>query len=208
MTHAHAADAAGFWALTAMWFGMMAAMMAPTAWPWVRSVHRLSGSTDSSRAAIAGQFAAGYLVAWFAYSIAAALLQLTLREAGVVDPIAGMTSWAGAGVLGGAGLYQFAPLKHACVTHCRSPLGYFLARWRNGPSAGFRMGLDHGLYCVGCCWALMTTALAVGVMNLWWMAALGVIALIEQVAPHGHTVRRAVGAALLAAAVWRFSIGR
>ena len=104
-----------------------------------------------------------------------------------------------------AGLYQFAPLKRACLTHCRSPIGFFLTRWRNGPAAGFRIGLEHGIHCLGCCWALMATALAVGVMNLWWMAALAAIALVEQVAPHGDTFRRPLGVALIAAGVWRYT---
>ncbi len=101
-----------------------------------------------------------------------------------------------------AGLYQFAPLKRACLTHCRTPFGYFLTRWDNGPMGPLRMGLHHGLFCVGCCWALMATAFAVGVMNAWWMAALGMLALIEQVAPNGHVLRRVLGVGFLALGVW------
>jgi predicted metal-binding membrane protein len=118
-----------------------------------------------------------------------------------------MTPSAGAAVFAVAGVYQFVPLKRACLTHCRTPLAYFLTRWRNSPPGVFRMGFDHGLYCVGCCWALMTTALAVGVMNLWWMAALAAVALLEQVAPYGATLRRPLGGALLVAGLWRFGIG-
>ena len=207
MMHAHSAPSAGFWSLTLMWFGMMAAMMAPTVWPWVRSVHHFSGRDSVSRLVSTGQFVAGYLLAWLAYSAAAALLQLSLAELGVVHHLVGMTSSAGAAVFALAGVYQFVPLKRACLTHCRTPLAYFLTRWRNGPTGVFRMGLDHGLYCVGCCWALMTTALAVGVMNLWWMAALAAVTLLEQVAPYGPTLRRPLGVAMLVAGIWRFGMG-
>jgi predicted metal-binding membrane protein len=207
MTHADAAGSSGFFGLTLMWFVMMAAMMAPTVWPWIRSVHHLSGDESSSPTLFAGQFTAGYLVAWLGYSALAALLQLTLVAAAMLDPISGMTSWAGATVFAVAGVYQFVPLKRACLTHCRSPLGYFLARWRGGRSGAFRMGLDHGVYCVGCCWALMAVVLAVGVMNRWWMGALTAIALVEQVAPSGHTLRQPLGIALLVAGLWRLSSG-
>ena len=101
----------------------------------------------------------------------------------------------GAVVLIAAGLFQFAPARRACLTHCRNPLTHLLARWRGGVS-GFRIGLAHGAHCVGCCWALMATAFAVGVMNLWWMAALAAIAAIEQTAPHGDRVGGAFGLAL------------
>ena len=112
-----------------------------------------------------------------------------------------------AGVLfSAAGLYQFAPLKRACLTHCRTLLGFFLARWRNGPAGAVRMGLHHGIFCVGCCWALMATAFAVGVMNAWWMAALSAPALVEQIAPHGQVVRRSMGAAFLVAGISRLAL--
>ena len=84
--------------------------------------------------------------------------------------------------------------------HCRNPLTYFLTRWRDGASGGFRMGFHHGLFCVACCWALMATTLAVGVMSLWWMLLLGTVTLLEQVSRWGEPVRMAVGVALLVAA--------
>ena len=184
----------GFTPLAAMWFVMMAAMMAPTVWPWVRSFHRLSPTGGTA------QFIGGYLTAWLGYSIAAAFTQLTLQSFGTPPAV-------GALLFLGAGLYQFAPLKRACLTHCRSPLSYFLARWKKGPAGGFRMGLNHGVYCVGCCWAMMATTLAVGVMNYWWMAALAGIALLEQTAPHGHKLRVPIGIALVSAGIWWFSAG-
>lgn len=98
-----------------------------------------------------------------------------------------------------AGAFQFAPLKRACLMHCRNPLTYFLARWRDGSSGGFRMGFHHGLFCVACCWALMATTLAVGVMSLWWMAALALVTFAEQVSPWGDRVRQIAGIGLIAA---------
>ena len=101
-----------------------------------------------------------------------------------------------------AGAFQFVPLKGACLAHCRNPLSYFLARWNNGPIGGFRLGVSHGAYCLGCCWLLMLTALAMGVMNLAWMAVLTVVVALEQVAPAGVWVGRAFGVVLIAWGAW------
>jgi predicted metal-binding membrane protein len=200
--HAHAI---GFLPLTAMWLVMMAGMMAPAAWPWVRAFDRLAAPYGHvrSRAADAGVFIGGYLAAWLIYSLAAAALQLFLANPPLSESATRPSPLAGAAVLGLAGAYQFAPLKRACLTHCRNPLGYFLRRWRDGAAGSFRMGFGHGLFCVGCCWALMATALAVGVMNLWWMAALAAAAFVEQVVPGGDRLRVPLGAALIVAGIMR-----
>lgn len=187
--------------IATMWFAMMTAMMAPAVWPWVSAFHRFGHRTRTWHTAV---FASGYLAAWLAYSMAAAGLQLVLQRAGTLDPVRGLAPVAGGGLLVLAGTYQFAPLKRACLTHCRNPLSYLLARWHDGPMGGFRMGLGHGLFCVGCCWALMATALAVGVMNLWWMAALAGVAFVEQVVPHGDWLRIPLGVALIGAGLSRF----
>jgi predicted metal-binding membrane protein len=173
-----------FGSLSLMWFIMMTAMMAPTVSPWVLSFNRLGGNPLI--------FSSGYAVAWLLYSIAAASIQLLLPH-DVPKAIA-------AGILFAAGAFQFAPLKRACLMHCRNPLTYFLTRWRDGASGGFRMGFHHGVFCVACCWALMATTIAVGVMSLWWMAALAVVTLAEQVSPWGDGVRIVVGVALMTAA--------
>ena len=174
-----------FPALTTMWFVMMTMMMAPTVWPWASSFNRLGGNPLI--------FSSGYAAAWLLYSIAAASIQLLLPH-DIPKPIA-------AGILFTAGAFQFAPLKRACLMHCRNPLTYFLTRWRDGASGGFRMGFHHGVFCVACCWALMATTIAVGVMSLWWMAALAVVTFAEQVSPWGDRVRIAVGILLIASAV-------
>ena len=205
--HAHTTLGVAFWPLALMWFGMMAAMMAPTAWPWVRAFHRFGSTERSGRTGAAAWFASGYLLAWLGYAIGAALLQRALQGMALVQPSGDVAvPPVGGAIFLIAGLYQFAPLKRACLAHCRTPLGYFLTRWHDGPMGPFRMGLHHGLFCVGCCWALMATAFAVGVMNAWWMAALSVLALIEQVAPQGPVLRRVLGVAFLAAGVWRLGV--
>jgi predicted metal-binding membrane protein len=201
--HTHVASGAAFWPLALMWFGMMAAMMAPTAWPWVRAFHRFSGAERGAAMVATARFAAGYLLAWFAFAIGAALLQRGLQATTLMHASRDVVvPRMGALIFLIAALYQFTPLKRACLTHCRTPLGYFLTRWQNGPMGGFRMGLHHGAFCVGCCWALMMTALAVGVMTAWWMAALGVLAFIEQIAPQGQIARPVLGGAFLVVGTW------
>jgi predicted metal-binding membrane protein len=203
--HAHA-PGLDFGPLALMWFGMMAAMMAPTAWPWVRAFHRFSGAERDAEVGATARFASGYLLAWLGYAIGAALLQQALQRTALIPPSSDVVVPRMAAIVFLiAGLYQFAPLKRTCLTHCRTPFGYFLTRWRNGPMGAFRMGLHHGLFCVGCCWALMATAFAVGVMNAWWMAALSVLALVEQIAPQGQVLRRVLGGAFLLASIWRIS---
>lgn len=183
----HHASSIGLWPSIAMWVVMMAAMMAPTAWPWVLAFHRL-GTNGASRIAATTEFSGGYLLAWTGYAIGAAILQVTLPFA----------AWATPVVLAGAGLYQFAPLKRACLTHCRNPITYFMTRWTDQPARGWRVGFEHGLYCVGCCWALMAISLVVGMANLWWMAAIGAVTFIEQVAARGDLLRIPLGIGLLA----------
>jgi predicted metal-binding membrane protein len=205
--HSHLAPAVGFAPLALMWFAMMAAMMAPAAWPWLRAFHRFSGAEREAEVGATARFASGYLVAWLAYAIGAALLQRALQATSLMQPSRDVVvPGIGAIIFLIAGLYQFAPFKRACLTHCRTPLGYFLTHWRNGPMGAFRMGLHHGLFCVGCCWALMATAFAVGVMNAWWMAMLAVLALVEQVAPQGQVLRRVLGGAFLVAGIWRLGV--
>lgn len=191
-----------------MWFGMMAAMMLPVSIPWLRVLISLSEGGRGSRPAVGGEvaghwarvrsgalFLAGYLTVWLLFSLAAAAVQL--GTAGIVplgreSPVAGF-------FLVGAGLYQLSPVKAACLRHCRNPLTYFLTRWRNGPRGALGMGWGHGLYCLGCCWALMALALVLGVMDLLWMAVLAAVVCIENVAPGGAVIGRVAGAGLV---VW------
>jgi predicted metal-binding membrane protein len=184
-----------------MWQVMMTAMMAPTVAPWIRAVHKFAGRGENraQRMSTTAAFASAYLVVWLGYSVCAAIAQALLQHAGILDPVHGMRASFRGGVLVIAGLFQFAPLKQACLVHCRNPFTYLLARWRNGPVGGFRLGFGHGVYCVGCCWALMATALALGVMNMWWMAALTVVVFVETVVPYGSWIRVPLAIALVGA---------
>ena len=192
-----------------MWFGMMAAMMLPVSVPWVRVLVSLSdgaGRVRSEAPAAPGAwswarfrsgvlFLAGYLSVWLLFSVVAAAVQLGV--AGVV-PLGGDTPVAGF-FLVGAGLYQLSPVKAACLRHCRNPLTWFLTRWRDGPRGALGMGWGHGLYCLGCCWALMALALVLGVMDLLWMAVLAAVVCIENLAPGGPVAGRVAGVGLV---VW------
>ena len=192
-----------------MWFGMMAVMMLPVSIPWVRVLVSLSdrGSRVRSGTRLApapglwthirsgALFLAGYLSVWMLFSLAAAAVQFWLGER---IALAGGSSLAGT-VLVGAGLYQLSPVKAACLRHCRNPLTYFLTRWRDGPRGALGMGWGHGLWCLGCCWALMALALVLGVMNLLWMAVLAAAVFIENVAPGGTVAGRVAGVGLV---VW------
>lgn len=186
MTHSFAS-------LSAMWFAMMSAMMVPTVWPWIAAFERMSpAGSRVSRAAI---FSGGYATAWLIYSVVAASIQLLLPHH--------LPASIAAAILFTAGAFQFVPFKRACLMHCRNPLTYFLTRWRDGASGGFRMGFHHGLFCVACCWALMATTLAAGTMSLWWMMLLGIVTLLEQVSRWGEVVRVCAGIALFMGAAQR-----
>jgi len=186
--------------LVAMWFAMMSVMMAPAAWPWVMAFGRFNQhAPKTQQAAATAAFVAGYAVAWLLYSVLAAITQVVWTRQTGLDASGGLPSAAVAVVLIGAGLVQFSSLKRACLTHCRNPFSYLLTRWRQGPMPAWQIGLRHGVFCVGCCWALMATMLAVGVMNMWWMVAIAVATCVEQVARRGELARVAIGVALIAA---------
>jgi predicted metal-binding membrane protein len=182
--------------VAAGWTAMMALMMAPTVAPWVVTYDRVLGAHDAlaRRVSSAALFALGYLAAWSVFAIGAAFVQLATDAP---------AQYAGA-ILVGAGLFQLSPMKQACLSHCRNPLTYLLMRWHGGPSSGLRLGFLHGLYCLGCCWALMLTALAMGVMNVTWMAALALMTFVEQVMPRGARLRVPLGVVLVALGLWRW----
>ncbi len=209
---------------TAVWMLMMIVMMLPAVFPWLTGFAALTRTRSSAEDARSGPssgpgpnsgsgsvrgswvalFALGYLTAWLAFSVGGASLQILLRSWGVLaasalgvsasltTPLAGM-------VLVGAGVYQVTPAKSACLEHCRTPVSFFLSRWRNGPVGALRMGATHGAFCVGCCWALMLTGFALGVMNLAWMVVLTVVIAAEALAPQGVRISRLAGAGLV---VW------
>lgn len=184
-----------------MWSAMMAAMMLPSAAPMILlygTIARRRG--EANPAAGWGLFAAAYLVVWALFSVVAVALQFGLEQAALLSPAMKMTSVAMAGaLLILAGLYQWTPLKQACLRRCRSPLDFLLVEWREGKGGAFAMGLRHGLYCLGCCWLLMLLLFVGGVMSLAWIAGLALFVLVEKIAPAGRWIGRVAGLALI---VW------
>lgn len=176
---------------------MTVAMMTPTFLRWMVVFAELApfGGGPPARLRRAAALTAGYLAAWLGYSLAGAAVQRLLQAGGWLRE-GRFASAAGGALLVLAGAFQFAPIKRACLAHCRNPLSFFLARWRGGPGGGFRLGAVHGAYCMGCCWLLMATGLAMGVMNVAWMAVLTVVIAAEQVLPHGERVAAALGLAM------------
>ncbi len=188
--------------IVAMWWVMMVAMMLPSAAPMLllfARVHRRNGDDPSAWVAPA-LFAAGYLLVWGAFSVAATGLQWALETLRLMSPMLETTPrWLGAALLLAAGIWQLTPLKARCLGHCRSPLGFLTGHWRAGRTGALRMGLAHGLYCLGCCWFLMALLFFGGVMNLYWIAGLSVFVLLEKVLPIGRALGLLAGLALI---VW------
>ena len=191
------------WALmVAMWWVMMIAMMSPSAAPAIllyARVHRHSVVQGQTGAKLAptGAFAAGYLLVWLAFSVAAASLQWLLVRAGLVSELGSQSRWLSGALLIAAGLYQLSPLKGLCLEHCRSPTKFLTNNWRPGAIGAARLGILHGAYCVGCCWALMALLFVGGVMNLIWIAALSMLVLVEKLTPVGPTLARGLGIVLV-----------
>lgn len=188
-----------------MWAVMMVAMMTPSAAPMIlmfAGVNRRRQEQGVSYVPTS-VFLAGYLVVWTAFSVLATAAQWGLHAASLLSPMTAITSPVLGGVLlVGVGIYQWTPLKHACLSRCRSPLGFVLSEWREGRVGAFLMGLKHGGYCAGCCWSLMALLLVAGVMNLFWVAAMAGFILLEKVAPGGERLGRMVGVVLVGWGAW------
>ena len=184
-----------------MWVVMMVGMMAAAAAPVVIlfSATQL-GRSGRRKPVTVLVFGAGYLAVWVGFSAFAAVAQWILHDAALLSPTMGASSsYVGGAILCAAGAYQLTPLKHACLKHCRTPLGFLMAHWRDGRLGALQMGMRHGAYCLGCCWALMCVLFVVGVMNLVWVAALALLVLLEKVGPAGEIVARAAGVAMILA---------
>ena len=188
-----------------MWAIMMVAMMVPTVSPAILLFTEINRRRDEQKSTLmaTGAFLLGYLTAWTGFSILATLAQWGLLMAALVSPMMESTSKTlGAGLLLIAGLFQFSHLKYACLLHCRSPIGFFATEWRAGALGAFRMGLKHGGYCLGCCWALMGLLFAFGVMNLLWVGGLSAFVLLEKISPKNQLVSRLSGLLFIAWAAW------
>jgi len=185
-----------------MWWLMMMATMLPSAAPMILLFAALTRKRDESGAPYseAGLFGSGYLVIWGAFSILAVALQWQLDRVALLSPMMVTTSIAlGALLLIGAGVWQFTPLKHVCLRRCRAPAEFLTRHWSSGKSGAFQMGIRHGLYCLGCCWMMMLLLFFGGIMNIFWIAGLTTLVLVEKIAPLGPLVSGLVGVAFI---VW------
>jgi predicted metal-binding membrane protein len=186
-----------------MWWVMMIGMMIPSAVPMVLmfgAVQRRQLAEQSPALRVAA-FTSGYLAVWGAFSVLAAGAQWTLADLAVLAPMQ-FTANRGLAALFLllAGIYQLSPLKNVCLRRCRSPAEFLSTHWRQGTGGAFRIGAEHGAFCVGCCWLLMVLLFVGGVMNLLWVAAIAAFVLLEKVIPRGELLARASGVAMLAAA--------
>lgn len=183
-----------------MWIVMMVGMMLPSAAPMI-----LTFAAVNRRRRLRGEqfvptavFTAGHLIVWSLFSLAATAAQWALATAALLSSMMGALSPVAAGVLFiAAGLYQVTPLKYACLKSCRSPFDFIINRWRDNASGALRMGMAHGIHCLGCCWMLMALMFTEGTMNLLWAAALAAFVFIEKLFPAGQWVARISGVLML-----------
>jgi len=183
-----------------MWSAMIAAMMLPTAAPMVLTYAEIAATASAKREPVVSPLllTAGYLVIWLAFAMLAAGLQWGLARLVALDPaLTGAGGLFSAAIFLAAGAYQFSALKHACLTVCQRPFPYLFGHWSREPKAVFRLGMRQGLYCIGCCWAMMLVMFAVGVMNVVWMAGLGAVMAAEKTMSTSR-LSHVVGVVLLA----------
>ena len=188
-----------------VWVTMMAAMMFPAAAPMVLIFHRVS-----SERARRGQsfvptwvFLLAYLAVWTAYGLVAyGLYRLLVHYAGDFFAWDSGGRWVAGAAIAAAGIYELTPLKSVCLRHCRSPMHYVLGHWRSGRLGALQMGVEHGAYCVGCCWGLMIVLFALGVMSLTWMAVVAGLIFAQKVLPRGESLTRPFAVLLIGIGIW------
>ena len=186
--------------LFVMWAVMMVAMMVPAAAPIMLLFTMVNRRRQAQQQLFVptAVFLGGYLLVWTGFSVLATLVQWGLHSAALLSPMMVSSS----PILGGllllaAGIFQWTPLKYICLTHCRSPLGFLMADWREGTRGALIMGLRHGSYCIGCCWVLMALLFVAGVMNPLWVGNITAFVLVEKVVPRGELVGRVAGGVLV-----------
>jgi predicted metal-binding membrane protein len=188
-------------AFLAVWTVMMAAMMLPAAAPMIFMFAAAQARREQHVAIPTWIFVAGYMLVWAAAGLLVyVLVQLGSEFATNLDPPQ-RSKWAPLALgatLGVAGLYQFTAVKHICLSHCRSPLAFVAQHWRDGRVGALGMGLRHGLYCLGCCWALFAVLVATGVMSVAWMLLLTLVVFVEKLLPRGRRFEGALGVVLVA----------
>ncbi|HVF70515.1 MAG TPA: DUF2182 domain-containing protein [Chthoniobacterales bacterium] len=188
-----------------MWAGMMVAMMLPSAMPMILTFAAVSRNRRKQERPYVpvSVFVAGYLAVWTGFSLVAAIAQWLLHRKALLSPAMASQSAILAGLLLlAAGVFQFTPLKHTCLTQCRAPFEFIMTRWRESTGGAFRMGLEHGLFCAGCCWALMGLLFVAGVMNIVWIAVLSLIVGLEKLLPRGIWLSSAAGVILTLWGAW------
>ena len=189
---------------TVMWSVMMVAMMLPSASPMLLTFLRIHQQRERKASASVATwvFITGYLAAWLAFAAAAAVMQWALQQSALLSsPMGHVTPLLGGTLLIIAGAFQFSDLKQACLNKCRSPLSFLMTEWREGNGGALIMGLRHGVYCTGCCWALMLLMFVGGVMSLVWMAGLAVYFLAEKLLPQAERISRICGVLLAVAGI-------
>ncbi len=190
----------------AMWVVMMIGMMTPSAAPIILVYARVGRQASESRPfASTAWFAGGYLLVWIAFSLAATSAQWGLERAALLTPMMASASKIFGGILLIlAGLYQWTPLKDVCLSQCQAPLGFILSHggFQGTATNSLMLGFRHGVYCLGCCWALMVLLFALGVMNLFWIAVLAILVLLEKVIPSGRVIARIASIVSFAGGLW------
>lgn len=202
MTELRPWTAGYFMMMLAMWIVMMVGMMLPSVAPMVliyAGVARKAAQEGRPVASACG-FAAGYLVIWVGFSVLATIAQWQLDRFALLSPMLVSNSPVlGAILLVFAGVYQQLPIKNQCLKHCRGPIQFIAEHWKSGRAGAFRMGLEHGAFCLGCCWVLMLLLFVGGVMNLLWVTVITIFVLLEKVMPFGDAGGRIMGLLMIAA---------
>lgn len=183
-----------------MWAVMMVGMMSASATPLLLLFAQMHPQRPERGGRLAVlMFGLGYIAIWLGFSLSATLVQWALHQAALLSSTMALANpRAGGAILIAAGAYQLTPAKGACLRHCQSPLGFLVSNWREGSRGALQMGLRHGTYCLGCCWALMAVLFAVGVMNLAWVGVLTAFVLLEKVGPKGARLARFGGIIMVA----------
>ncbi|ACJ30986.1 Membrane protein, putative [Shewanella piezotolerans WP3] len=191
--------------LFVMWAIMMAGMMLPSAAPVILLVEKLNQQRKQRHSSYAPSlyFMLGYLIAWSFYSAIITLVQYGLHHLSLLNSMMiSANDTFTAALLFIAGIYQFTPLKQACLSQCRSPIGFISSQWREGIDGAIWMGFKHGQYCLGCCWFLMALLFATGVMNLKWILLLTLLVMLEKLLPFGKISSRVIGVILISSAFY------
>ncbi|HJM83517.1 MAG TPA: DUF2182 domain-containing protein [Nitrospinota bacterium] len=188
-----------------MWAIMMIAMMLPSASPAILIYEKIvTGKSQTENPLwLTTLFTSSYLLTWMLFSLAATAAQWWLHSVSYLSPMMAITDkYIGGAILIAASVYQVSPIKDACLKHCRSPMGYFITNWRDGAKGSFTMGFMHGMYCVGCCWALMAVLFFTGMMNLLWVVAISIFVLVEKITSTGDKIAYLSAFLLFFAGLW------